>query len=119
MSDLIETLASYVPTLITRRLADDPTPISQPVSERFLAAVLFADISGFTALTEQLAQRGPVGAEELTNLLNAYFDQLIDLPKLQCPYLTSLDTCRGLSSALALDAVVALERHRLLEWERG
>ncbi len=79
MSDLIETLASYVPTLITRRLAVDPTPISQPVSERFLAAVLFADISGFTALTEQLAQRGPVGAEELTNLLNAYFDELIDL----------------------------------------
>ena len=79
MSDLIETLASYVPTLITRRLASAPTVITQPASERFFAAVLFADISGFTTLTEHLAHRGPVGAEELTQLLNTYFDQLIDL----------------------------------------
>ena len=79
MSEIIETLASYVPTLITRRLAIDPTRISEPASERFPAAVLFADISGFTALTEQLARGGPAGAEELTHLLNAYFDQLIDL----------------------------------------
>lgn len=79
MSDLIETLASYLPNLIHRRLALDPTPISQPDSEHFGAAVLFADISGFTALTERLAQQGPAGAEELTHLLNTYFDQLIDL----------------------------------------
>ncbi len=79
MPDLIETLASYTPALITRRLAVDPTPITAPASERFPAAVLFADISGFTALTERLAQRGPAGAEELTQLLNTYFDQLIQL----------------------------------------
>lgn len=79
MSDLIETLTSYVPTLISRRLAIDPTPIDAPASERFSAAVLFADISGFTALTERLAQLGPAGAEELTYLLNTYFDHLINL----------------------------------------
>ena len=78
-SSLLETLASYVPMLITRHLAHDPTPISESRSERFPAAVLFADISGFTALTERLAQRGPVGAEELTRFLNAYFGQLIEL----------------------------------------
>ncbi|MEW5957938.1 MAG: AAA family ATPase [Chloroflexota bacterium] len=79
MSDLIETLASYVPALISRRLAVDPTPIHAPVSETFPAAVLFTDISGFTALTERLARQGPVGAEELSQLLNAYFSQLINL----------------------------------------
>ena len=79
MSDLIETLTSYVPTLISRRLAIDPMPIDSPASERFAAAVLFADISGFTALTERLAQQGPAGAEELTHLLNTYFDRLINL----------------------------------------
>jgi len=78
VSELIETLASYVPRLITRRLANDPTPIDSPLSEEFPAAVLFADISGFTSLTERLAQRGPVGAEELTHLLNTYFSQLIE-----------------------------------------
>lgn len=79
MPDLIATLTSYVPALITRRLATDPAPVTAPISDQFQAAVLFADISGFTALTERLAQKGPVGAEELTHLLNAYFGQLIDL----------------------------------------
>ena len=40
--------------------------------------MLFADISGFTQLTEQLTQRGPEGAEELTLLLNRYFGTIID-----------------------------------------
>ena len=79
MSDLIETLTSYVPTLVARRLATDPTPPTQAEAESLPAAVLFADISGFTALTERLAQRGPAGIEELTHLLNEYFGQLIDL----------------------------------------
>ncbi|MCB0227367.1 MAG: hypothetical protein KDI02_26975, partial [Anaerolineae bacterium] len=64
--DLIKTMAGYVPWLITRRIAVDPTPIDQPRTERLSAAVLFADISGFTALTERLAQQGPAGAEALT-----------------------------------------------------
>lgn len=79
VSQRIETLASYVPTLITRHIAVDPTPISQPKTEPLQAAVLFADISGFTALTERLAQQGPGGAETLTQILNDYFGHLIDL----------------------------------------
>jgi class 3 adenylate cyclase/tetratricopeptide (TPR) repeat protein len=79
VSDLIETLASYVPALIARRLAYNPSPITTAHAEIFPAAILFADISGFTALTERLAQKGPVGAEELTQHLNTYFGQLIEL----------------------------------------
>ncbi|GAB4444528.1 MAG: adenylate/guanylate cyclase domain-containing protein [Anaerolineae bacterium] len=80
MSDeLIKTLTSYVPDLIKQRLLVDPTPIQAPASERFAAALLFADISGFTALTEKMAQQGPAGAEELTALLNSYFGRLINL----------------------------------------
>jgi class 3 adenylate cyclase len=79
MSAFITTLASYVPGLIIHRLATNPAPITAPLSERFPAAVLFADISGFTALTEHLAQQGPAGAEVLTRELNTYFGRLIDL----------------------------------------
>lgn len=79
MTTLFETLTSYVPNLITRRLAIAPAPLAAPLSERFSAAVLFADISGFTALTERLAQHGLTGAEELSRLLNEYFGQLIAL----------------------------------------
>ena len=76
---LLDTLTSYVPRLVVHRHFTDPAPITAPTVETFPAAVLFADISGFTLLTEQLAQRGPVGAEEMAGLLNAYFGQLIDL----------------------------------------
>lgn len=76
---LIDTLKAYVPGLVVRGLAADPTPITEPTAERFAAAVLFADISGFTALGERLAKHGLVGAEELAQLSNACFGQLIDL----------------------------------------
>jgi len=37
----------------------------------------FIDISGFTALSERLAQRGRVGAEELTDVLGLVFSQML------------------------------------------
>src|SRR5574339_325269 len=76
---LTELLASYVPKLIQNRVIADPSPIESPVAEEFQAAILFADISGFTVLTEQLAERGPVGVETLARILNEYFGQLIDI----------------------------------------
>jgi class 3 adenylate cyclase len=79
MAELTETLASYVPTLVTRRLTTNPRPINEPSAESFPTAVLFADVSGFTPLTERLAQRGPAGAETLTHELNTYFGQLIEI----------------------------------------
>src|SRR5262245_36460088 len=79
MSTLLDTLTSYVPALITQRLAVNPTPIQEPTADRFPAVALFADISGFTRLAEYLAQQGPEGAEELSRRLNTYFGQLIDL----------------------------------------
>ena len=76
---LTELLASYVPQLIRKRVIADPSPIESPVAENFQAAVLFADISGFTMLTEHLAEQGPTGVESLARILNEYFGQLIDI----------------------------------------
>jgi class 3 adenylate cyclase len=76
---LAEVLASYVPKLIQKRIAADPLPIESPVAEEIQAAVLFADISGFTRLTESLAEAGPAGVEAIANILNEYFGQLIDI----------------------------------------
>ena len=76
---LTELLASYVPRLIQNRVAANPSPIEAPVSEDMHAAILFADISGFTLLTEHLAERGPAGVETLARILNEYFGQLIDI----------------------------------------
>jgi class 3 adenylate cyclase/tetratricopeptide (TPR) repeat protein len=76
---LTEILASYVPKLIQNRVIADPAPIESPVSEDLQAAILFADITGFTRLTERLAEKGPTGVESLARILNEYFGQLIDI----------------------------------------
>lgn len=68
-----ETLA-YIPTDRLRALAS-----GRDLPTRAGGAALFADISGFTPLTEALARAlGPQrGAEELTKHLNAVYDALI------------------------------------------
>ncbi len=42
---------------------------------------MFADISGFTRLSEQLAELGRAGAEELTHILNATFEALLGVAR--------------------------------------
>jgi class 3 adenylate cyclase len=56
--------------LVARRVARQSQPPTEARAELVTAAVLFADISGFTALTEGLARHGAEGAEELTQNLN-------------------------------------------------
>ena len=75
MPNTLAAMLPYVPASLPRALLADPTIV--PVVEEFPAAVLFADISGFTPLTEALAQHGAEGPEEMTRLLNAYFSRLI------------------------------------------
>ena len=70
-------LASYVPALVAHHLSTVPDH-NAPLTAVWQGAVMFADISGFTALTEQLAQEGPGGAEKLTAILNDYFGRLVD-----------------------------------------
>lgn len=70
----MELAAVYIP--VDRRLA---LAEGRQLAERAQGAALFADISGFTPLTEMLAQElGPQrGAEELTVYLNRVYDALI------------------------------------------
>ncbi|CAK9041831.1 unnamed protein product, partial [Durusdinium trenchii] len=50
----------------------------KPTKGFFEACVVFADASGFTALTEALAKQ-PHGAEEIGSCLNGFFGTLIDI----------------------------------------
>ncbi len=45
----------------------------------FKGALLITDISGFTSITELLAKDGKEGTEELTALLNDYFEKMITI----------------------------------------
>lgn len=73
-----EDIARFVPAFLARRMAANPVAPAA-AGEAAHGAVLFADISGFTALSERLAARGADGVEELTQILNAYFGRLIDI----------------------------------------
>ena len=70
---LATSLAPYVPRLVADWARNH-------ASERFRVvegSLLSADISGFTALSERLAAIGRAGAEELTDLLNLCFEDMI------------------------------------------
>ncbi len=72
--DPFHNLGAYIPGDRRRALAQ-----GTPMPDRVRGAALFADISGFTPLTEALAKElGPQrGAEELTAQLNRVFHALI------------------------------------------
>ena len=72
-------LASFLPDQLLRRLAEAPEGAGRPHADRMVGALLLADISGFTAITERLARRGSGGAEALRGLLDGAFEPLLDL----------------------------------------
>src|SRR5262245_18184069 len=78
-SSSLGSLAPYVPSLIARHFADSVFPPTEPISKDFPAAVLIADLSGFTPLTEALARRGDRGAEVVQEILDSCFNKLIEL----------------------------------------
>ena len=70
-------IAPYIPPTLLRKIVKSEEMPVEPVVEEFDAAVMFADISGFTPLTEALARKGAEGPEELTRILNGYFTRMI------------------------------------------
>ena len=46
-------------------------------SASFQSVVLFADVSGFTKLTESLSQKESLGTEQLAKHLNTYLEMLV------------------------------------------
>ncbi len=78
-SPLLGVIIGYVPRFVVRRVLAAPHSYLEGCEERIDAAVLFADVSGFTAMSESLAQLGKEGAEELTRVLNEYFTTMIDV----------------------------------------
>jgi class 3 adenylate cyclase/tetratricopeptide (TPR) repeat protein len=76
MPPILDTISSYVPAWVSHHMRSGPA--HAPSLHRGEAAVLMADISGFTRLAETLAQH-PSGEEALSRILNSYFGHLIAL----------------------------------------
>lgn len=69
---------SFVPEYVVRTLLahGDDLPLARADSAD--AVVLFADVVGFTAMSEALARVGSFGTEELTGILNGWFGEMAD-----------------------------------------
>ena len=65
----------YVPAVAAEWDLDAPGNLHRELD----ATMCFVDISGFTNLSERLARRGRIGAEELTEVLNRVFGSMLEL----------------------------------------
>lgn len=75
---LARRLAAYIPVTLARQILT--TGLPEPGRPRLLkAAALFSDISGFTAMSEELASDGSRGAEEVNRVLLLTFTAMIDI----------------------------------------
>lgn len=73
---VVQTIASFVPSFLVRQILAGSPPVAGKIASA-QAAVLFADISGFTPMSEALARTGRQGAEEMNQHLNSTFSATI------------------------------------------
>jgi class 3 adenylate cyclase/tetratricopeptide (TPR) repeat protein len=69
----IGTLDCYVPVILLGRLARAP----ESRAESLQGTMVFADVSGFTRLSERLVRAGKEGAEHLVDAINECFSALL------------------------------------------
>jgi adenylate cyclase 10 len=73
-----QSLLGYLPAIVIKNILDgqiNPN-IKLPAYNTLNTVSLFADISGFTKLSEAFAKKGRIGPEFLAFSLNRYMEQL-------------------------------------------
>src|SRR5919108_1687811 len=68
-------LTPFVPRLVPQWVTEAPNAKHRSIP----GTLVFTDLSGFTAMSEQLAALGKVGAEEMTQHLDATFTELVSV----------------------------------------
>lgn len=80
LSALVEATMSHLPESLGKQVLEHPV-VGQADGRFVSGALLFADISGFTAMSERLSRVGREGAEEVTAVVNRYFDVMLTILK--------------------------------------
>ena len=70
-----ERVRPYVPRILQQHLADDAGSRCWSV----VGTAVFADISGFTKLSESLAEKGREGAEQISEIIGDVFAQMLSV----------------------------------------
>ncbi len=75
---LLHSVSTYLPHYLVNEQLHDRQP--GQVSGQFRqATIMFADISGFTAMSERLSRRGEEGAEKIARIVGDYFAAMLDV----------------------------------------
>jgi predicted ATPase/class 3 adenylate cyclase len=77
LSEYLQTLIPFVPAPVLATHLADPTH-SALTGQYFTGTLVIADLSGFTALSTQLATAGRQGSEEIGTIINRLFGMLLD-----------------------------------------
>jgi class 3 adenylate cyclase/tetratricopeptide (TPR) repeat protein len=78
ITSLRSTLSTYLPSYLVDLIEADPTSGLVGGGFRY-GTVMFADVSGFTAMSEKLSTLGKEGAEEITGIVNDYFGTMLEI----------------------------------------
>jgi hypothetical protein len=70
----------YLPEVLLDAIYQNPER-SPPWIDCLNGSLVMADISGFTPMSERLAEVGKEGAEWLTNIINQYFHRMLDITR--------------------------------------
>ena len=85
LGTLLRTISTYLPHAVTRPLlarlerAEGIQPTGTVEGGFTYGTVMFADISGFTAMSEKLSRLGKEGAEEIAGIVNRFFAALLEV----------------------------------------
>lgn len=73
----MQSLLGYLPAIIIQKILDGQIDTKNfPAYHKINTVSLFADISGFTKLSESFSKKGRIGPEFLAFSLNRYMEQL-------------------------------------------
>ncbi|MCK5642533.1 MAG: adenylate/guanylate cyclase domain-containing protein, partial [Gammaproteobacteria bacterium] len=75
---LLKSIVAYIPELIVEQRIVDPH-LPDVHGQFHQGTLVFADISGFTTMSEKLSELGKEGAEELNGILNRHFTRMLDI----------------------------------------
>ncbi len=78
LRSILYLLSTYLPGHLVQEKMRRPVP-GLVHGQLLRGTLLFADVSGFTALSERLATLGQEGAEQLTDLMNRYFGTMLEI----------------------------------------
>ena len=76
-----QSFLGYLPATIIQNLITNSFDMEKDLPKHYLvySVALFADISGFTKLSEGFSKKGRIGPEFLQFCLNRYMEQIINI----------------------------------------